>query len=59
MTCCRTAGRRPCATLLTISSDIDPIDVLWFGPRCEDHGLISGWEGTFWDNGTPETDPLS
>ena len=58
--CCRRRpGRRPCGTLLTISFEIDTFDVLWFCPRCDDRGRISGWEGTFWDNGSTEPERFS
>ena len=49
--CRRRPGHEPCGALLTIFFDIDNNDVLWFCPRCHDEGRISGWEGTFWDNG--------
>jgi hypothetical protein len=37
--------------LLTLFFDVDTFDVLWFCPICDDNGRISGWDGTFWDNG--------
>jgi hypothetical protein len=48
--CWRRPGRRLCGELLTIFFDIDNDDVLWFCPRCQDEGRISGWQGTFWDH---------
>jgi hypothetical protein len=48
--CRRRPRRRPCGGLLTLYFDVDNFDVLWFCPECDDHGRISGWEGTFWDN---------
>jgi hypothetical protein len=49
--CRRRPHRRPCGGLLTLFFDVDTFDVLWFCPVCDDNGRISGWEGTFWDNG--------
>ena len=49
--CRRRPGRKPCAGMLTIFFDADNDDVLWFCPVCDDHGRISGWKNSFWDNG--------
>jgi hypothetical protein len=50
--CRRRPRRRPCGALLTIFFDGDNGDVLWFCPECDDGGRISGWQDTFWDNGS-------
>jgi hypothetical protein len=58
--CRRRPLRRLCEGLLEISLDRDFDSIVWRCPVCEDNGVISGWQGTFWDNSdTPDTSALA
>jgi len=53
--CRRRLGRRACSGTLDICPDPDSFAMLWCCPVCGDNGVISGWEGSFWDNSeTPD-----
>lgn len=47
--CRRRPGRRPCAGRIAASIEEDTGEIDWQCPECGDSGLITGWEGTFWD----------
>ena len=49
MACRRRPGRKPCAG--RIEADVDPEtdDIVWCCPVCGDNGVISNWQGSFWD----------
>ena len=53
--CRRRPGRRACAGTLEIGFDRDFSAIIWCCTVCGDNGVISGWQGSFWDNSdTPE-----
>jgi hypothetical protein len=35
---------------LDIRFDDDFLEIIWCCPVCGDNGVISGWQGSFWDN---------
>ena len=47
--CRRRPGRRPCRGMIHSSVDPGTREIQWHCPVCDDHGLISNWEGSPWD----------
>jgi len=48
--CLRRQGRRRCTG--PIFAHQDGSTIMWECPVCGDHGVITGWEDTFWDRRT-------
>jgi hypothetical protein len=42
--------RKGCDGLIKTALRLDNEEIHWFCPDCENEGLISGWQGTKWDN---------
>jgi hypothetical protein len=57
--CRRRPARRPCTGTLDIGLDLDLDGIVWCCPVCGDNGIISGWQGTFWDNSELAESPIS
>lgn len=47
--CRRRPGRRPCPGRIRLRREDVPQRILWECPVCDDHGVITGWQGTPWD----------
>ena len=42
--------RKNCGqNVIAYYSPDDPLIIKWFCTKCDDEGLLSGWEGTNWD----------
>ena len=54
--CRRWPKHRRCKGILTIFFDADTDNIIWFCPLCNDNGVISGWQDTFWDRGSAHND---
>jgi hypothetical protein len=39
-----------CSGIIKTALRPDTEEIHWFCPDCENEGLISGWQGTKWDN---------
>lgn len=46
--CRRRPGRKPCPGHIRATAD-EEWQIHWECTACEDAGVISGWENTFWD----------
>lgn len=52
--CRRRPGRKPCKGRIDVFRRDIPPEVEWRCPLCEDGGVVSGWQETYWDlSGTP------
>lgn len=49
VSCRRRPNRKPCLEEVVGFIDPETDDVVWMCPKCEDRGIISGWQGTIWD----------
>ena len=48
--CRRRPGRRRCVGVIVCFPSGDAVDSIdWYCPLCSDHGLVRGWQDTFWD----------
>jgi len=47
--CWRSPGRKRCRGDILAECPPGSSDIIWQCPRCGENGMISGWEGTFWD----------
>lgn len=47
--CRRRPGRKPCPGRLTILRAEVPPEIYWACPSCEENGLITDWQDTWWD----------
>lgn len=47
--CRRRPGRRRCVAEIVARLRLDGETIAWQCPLCGDHGLIYGWQGTWWD----------
>lgn len=50
LACRRRPGRRACARVIRVRRSEVPPEIEWCCPRCDDNGVIRGFEGTVWDN---------
>ncbi|HDZ24540.1 MAG: hypothetical protein JRJ09_18570 [Deltaproteobacteria bacterium] len=46
--CWRRPGRKPCKDVLQVQFEPDG-RIHWFCPKCEDEGVLDGWQGLIWD----------
>lgn len=46
--CRRRPGRKPCLGNLDANFGAGD-EILWNCPQCDDHGVITHWQGSFWD----------
>ncbi len=47
--CRRRPRRKPCAGNIRLCCDENHREIEWECSFCDDHGIITGWEGTHWD----------
>ena len=48
--CRRRPGRKSCpGEVLALIDEKNNLVINWQCPMCNDNGIISGWQGTFWD----------
>ena len=53
ITCRRNPGRQRCRGEIEVFLLPDDGQIIYICPECVDHGVITGWEGTFWDRSFP------
>jgi hypothetical protein len=42
--------RKSCDGLIKTALRLSNEEIHWYCPKCENEGIISGWQGTKWDN---------
>ena len=47
--CWRRPKRKPCAGKLEISLDLEEGVIHFYCPKCQDEGIVKGWQGLIWD----------
>jgi len=47
--CRRSPGRKPCLTQVRAGLHTDSGQIVWRCPKCDENGVIYGWESTPWD----------
>jgi len=58
--CRRRPGHRRCPGIVISYPSVDEHDgIHWHCPVCRDHGIITGWQGTFWDGFADPSEPES